>query len=103
MGYLLKFLDIFRWKKHYGREWGIQKIFMDFIKERMNRIMSKVYIFFADGFEDIEGLTVVDLMRRAGIDIQTVSIKETKEPLMELIFLQTVPLENVIFPMRICL
>ena len=47
---------------------------MDFIKERMNRIMSKVYIFFADGFEDIEGLTVVDLMRRAGIDIQTVSI-----------------------------
>ena len=50
----------------------------DFIKERMNRIMSKVYIFFADGFEDIEGLTVVDLMRRAGIDIQTVSIKEYK-------------------------
>ena len=50
-----------------------------FLKERMNRIMSKVYIFFADGFEDIEGLTVVDLMRRAGIDIQTVSIKETKE------------------------
>ena len=41
--------------------------------------MSKVYIFFADGFEDIEGLTGVDLMRRAGIDIQTVSIKETKE------------------------
>ena len=41
--------------------------------------MSKVYIFFADGFEDIEGLTVVDLMRRAGIDIQTVSVKETKE------------------------
>ena len=26
--------------------------------------MSKVYIFLADGFEDIEGLTVVDLMRR---------------------------------------
>lgn len=41
--------------------------------------MSKVYIFLADGFEDIEGLTVVDLMRRAQIDIKTVSIKETKE------------------------
>ncbi|MDO4307135.1 MAG: DJ-1/PfpI family protein [Eubacteriales bacterium] len=41
--------------------------------------MSKVYIFLADGFEDIEGLTVVDLMRRAQIDIQTVSIKDTKE------------------------
>ena len=39
----------------------------------------KVYIFLADGFEDIEGLTVVDLMRRAGIDIVTVSIKNTKQ------------------------
>ena len=39
----------------------------------------KVYIFFADGFEDIEGLTVVDLLRRAGIDIKTVSIKETTQ------------------------
>lgn len=37
----------------------------------------KVYIFLADGFEDIEGLTVVDLMRRAGIDIQTVSISDS--------------------------
>lgn len=41
--------------------------------------MSKVYIFLADGFEEIEGLTVVDLMRRADIDIVTVSIKESKE------------------------
>ena len=36
----------------------------------------KVYIFLADGFEDIEGLTVVDLMRRAGIEAVTVSIKD---------------------------
>lgn len=41
--------------------------------------MSKVYVFLADGFEDIEGLTVVDLMRRAEIDVTTVSIKDTKE------------------------
>ena len=39
----------------------------------------KVYIFLADGFEDIEGLTVVDLLRRAGVDIRTISIKNTKE------------------------
>ncbi|MBU5480947.1 DJ-1 family glyoxalase III [Blautia sp. MSJ-19] len=39
----------------------------------------KVYIFLADGFEDIEGLTVVDLMRRADIDIKTVSIRDSRE------------------------
>ena len=36
--------------------------------------MAKVYIFLADGFEEIEGLTVVDLLRRAGIEISMVSI-----------------------------
>ena len=41
--------------------------------------MSKVYVFLADGFEDIEGLTVVDLMRRAEIETETVSIKNSRE------------------------
>jgi len=36
--------------------------------------MSKAYIFLADGHEEIEALTVVDLCRRAGIEIVTVSI-----------------------------
>lgn len=36
--------------------------------------MTKVYIFLADGYEEIEGLTVVDLLRRANIDITMVSI-----------------------------
>ena len=36
--------------------------------------MGKVYIFLADGFEEIEALTVVDLLRRAQIDIDMVSI-----------------------------
>lgn len=36
--------------------------------------MAKVYIFLADGFEEIEGLTVVDLLRRAGVEITMVSI-----------------------------
>ena len=38
-----------------------------------------VYIFLADGFEDIEGLMVVDLLRRAGIGITTVSIRDEKQ------------------------
>lgn len=36
--------------------------------------MSKVYIFLAEGYEEIEALTVVDLLRRAEIDIQMVSM-----------------------------
>ena len=36
--------------------------------------MSKVYLFLADGFEEVEGLMAVDLLRRAGIDLTTVSI-----------------------------
>jgi protein deglycase len=36
--------------------------------------MAKVYIFLAEGFEEIEGLTVVDLLRRAAIDISMVSV-----------------------------
>lgn len=36
--------------------------------------MEKVYIFLADGFEEIEGLTVVDVLRRGGIQVCTVSI-----------------------------
>lgn len=36
--------------------------------------MAKVCIFFGTGYEEIEALTVVDLLRRAGIDIDMVSI-----------------------------
>lgn len=36
--------------------------------------MAKVYLFLAEGFEEIEGLTVVDLLRRANIDVVMVSI-----------------------------
>ncbi|MBO5608831.1 MAG: DJ-1/PfpI family protein [Eubacterium sp.] len=38
--------------------------------------MKKAYIFLADGFEEVEGLTAVDLLRRAGIEVVMVSIKD---------------------------
>lgn len=41
--------------------------------------MSKLGIFMADGCEEIEGLTVVDIMRRAGIEIVMISISGKKE------------------------
>lgn len=40
--------------------------------------MSRVYVFLADGFEEIEGLTVVDLLRRAQIETVMVSIMGRK-------------------------
>lgn len=41
--------------------------------------MSKVYVFVADGFEEVEGLAVVDLLRRADIDTTMVSVSDTTE------------------------
>ncbi len=41
--------------------------------------MSLVYAFLAEGFEEIEALTVVDILRRADIDIKTVSISDKYE------------------------
>lgn len=40
--------------------------------------MAKVYVFLADGCEEIEALTPVDLLRRAGDEVVTVSIMEKK-------------------------
>lgn len=39
--------------------------------------MKKIAIFFAEGYEEIEALTVVDLCRRAGIGAEMVSVTES--------------------------
>lgn len=41
--------------------------------------MKKIGVFLAEGFEEIEGLTVVDILRRAGIEVETISITGAKE------------------------
>ncbi len=38
-----------------------------------------VYVFLADGFEEIEALGTVDILRRSELDVATVSINETCE------------------------
>lgn len=39
--------------------------------------MKSSFVFFADGFEEIEALATVDVMRRAGMQVITVSINPT--------------------------
>lgn len=41
--------------------------------------MTKIGVFLADGFEEIEGLTVVDVLRRAGVEVTAISIMGRKE------------------------
>ena len=36
--------------------------------------MGTAYVFFADGFEEVEALASVDVMRRAGLDVATVTV-----------------------------
>ena len=38
-----------------------------------------IHIFLANGFEDIEALTPLDVLRRAGLDVQLVSISSGLE------------------------
>ena len=38
--------------------------------------MKKVYVFLADGFEDVEALIPVDVLRRGGVDVTIVSISD---------------------------
>ncbi len=41
--------------------------------------MKKVHIYLAEGFEEIEAVTVVDVLRRAGVDVKTISVSGKKE------------------------
>ena len=41
--------------------------------------MKTTYVFFADGFEEVEAMTCVDVMRRAGMPVVTVSINPELE------------------------
>lgn len=41
--------------------------------------MSRAAVFLAEGFEEIEALTVVDICRRCGVDIDMVSVAEANQ------------------------
>jgi 4-methyl-5(b-hydroxyethyl)-thiazole monophosphate biosynthesis len=39
----------------------------------------KTYVFLADGFEEIEAVVTIDILRRAEVEVQTISISSHKE------------------------
>ncbi len=42
--------------------------------DKIEKMDSKAYIFLADGFEELEALAPLDILRRAGLEVETVSI-----------------------------
>ena len=46
---------------------------------KLNTMDSKVYIFLADGFEEMEALVPLDVLRRADFEVETVSITDDIE------------------------
>lgn len=48
------------------------------MKEMGDNKMSKIALFFGTGYEEIEALTVVDILRRAGETVEMVSVTDEK-------------------------
>jgi hypothetical protein len=40
------------------------------------KTMEKIAVHLAEGFEEIEAISIVDVLRRAGLDVVTVSVTE---------------------------
>lgn len=48
-------------------------------KTKQHTTMKKAYVFMANGFEDIEALAPIDILRRGGVHVTTVSINDNRE------------------------
>ena len=59
--------------------WNSEKIrIFAFRNPKIKTIMAKVYVFLANGFEDVEALIPVDVLRRGGVDVVTVSTTDSE-------------------------
>lgn len=38
--------------------------------------MKKIYVFMANGFEEIEAVTIIDVLKRAGTDVEIISVEK---------------------------
>lgn len=58
-----------------AKHFVVSALISTFAKGKLkHKDMKKVYVFFADGFEEIEALTSVDVLKRAGADVVMVSV-----------------------------
>ncbi len=46
---------------------------------KKGEVQLKIIVFLAEGFEEVEAITVIDYLRRVGVDVDTVSITEQNE------------------------
>ena len=64
----------------YGRVSFFCAVYFVSLRHNLKQmLMKKSFLFLAEGFEEVEALSVVDVLRRGNVDVETVSISGERE------------------------